>query len=1687
MTAADIKFKTVNVQSDRFITIREEGAGSVAIIDVKSKKSTKFPAKAIDSAIMHPVSKVIGFRASSTLQIFNLEMKTRMKATQLNEGVAFWKWIDSKTVAIVGESSVYHWSMDASTDDPKKIFDRSAHEGAVQILNYEQSSDSKWLIVQGIASSGAGISGVLQLYSVERGVSQPNLDATASCFANVTLDGKSAPSILFCFVTNTPNGPKVSIIELNAPREEAFKITGDIQFSVEKDFALSMHVDNKHGTLFIFTKAGFLYLYEIQSAKCIFAKRVSQQTMFASVPYEDTNGVLTVDQAGRVISIGIDEDTVVSYIKDELKDFELALKYAMRYKLKGVDDIFQQQFEKAVAMRNVPAAVKVAAEAPGTVLRTRQTILALSSLPATPPAVLQYFSLLLKSTKLLDFESVELAKIVVASKAEAGKKHLTDWIAGDKLTFSEELGDVLRTFDVKLACSVYLRSNVPEKTILSLLQLGEFNRTIEYAATVNFQPNWGALVGQLHRFNREQAKEFASMLVNRSPPFVAPQVVVDIFMSQNDAESTTSFLLDFLTQRGDQPEDAELQTRLLEINLMSNPNIAEAIFDSDQFNFTHFDKNRIAQMCERVRLFQRALELYEEIEDKKRVLLIGLNSNLVTPEFVLNWFGDQTPEAALDCLHDLLKFNAQQNMRLVVEIAKRYSEQLTATSLINMFEQFDAQPGLFYFLGSFVNYTQDSSIIFKYIVSAVKLQQVKEVERICRENDYYDPKEVKEYLLEMNLKDPRPLIYVCDRHNFVDELTRFLFQNQMFAFIEAYVQKMNQAATPKVIGTLLDLNCAEDRIRSLIGPIRPPHVPIDELVDEVLKRNRLRLLLPWLEARRQEGNEEPSLHNALAMVYVETNMNAQHFLMTNPFYDSKIVGNFCESRDPHLAFIAYRRANGSCDAELIEVTNKNGFFKDQARYLVERMDLPLWAMVLNPENEFRRSLIDQVVASALPESHNPDEVSVTVKAFIEANMPNELIELLERIVLHGPADGEFHRNRNLQNLLILTAIKADPARVMDYLNRLQNYDGPDIAKIAASPTYKLYEEAHFIYKKFDLGEEAIKVIIDCMDDLNRAVLFANELDQPAVWGILARAQLSHSETKNAIESFLRADDAQSYEDVISSANRDGLYSELIQFLRMARTKIKDVSIDNELLYAHAHTGNLAALEEFLNSPNIAKVEDIGNRVFDEGLFDAARILFEWVKNYAKLALCYIHLEQYQAAVDAARKANNIPTWKAVCYACVDAQEFRLAQACGVHIIVFMDHLNDLIHHYEVGGYFEQVIALLEQGVNLERSHQGIFTQLGICYAKYKENKLMEHIKLFWSKLNIPTLLTACRQNCHWKEAVFLLTHYDQFEVAVDTMMEHSTECWEHEQFKHILKQTPNSEVYYRAANFYLFEYPLLLNDLLIELSPKLDHVRVITIVKRASHLPLIQKYLLYVQRENIPAVNEAVNLLFVEEEDHKNLRNSIENYQSFDQIPLAQMIEKHSLLEMRRISAFLYKMNKRWNLSIELSKADNMFDDVIKTAAESNDAAIAEGVLNFFIEKEQTACFAACLYACYSVVRADVVLELAWRHNLYDSIMPFMIQVFRDYHDRVKALEDRWDAQERKKEEEEEEAKKKAEEESEKAAQFVGLPSLGGGMGGAPLALPPAMGMLPPPGFGMAPPLQYGIPPQFPPQNNFGF
>ncbi|KPI98823.1 Clathrin heavy chain [Papilio xuthus] len=1739
---ASISFNTLTMESDKFICVREKvgETSEVVIIDMADPTNPIRRPISADSAIMNPASKVIalkgkaGVEAQKTLQIFNIEMKSKMKAHTMTEDIVFWKWISLNTLALVTRVSVYHWSMEGDST-PVKIFDRHSSLADCQIINYRTDPKQQWLLLVGISAQQNRVVGAMQLYSVERKCSQP-IEGHAASFATFKAEGNAEPSTLFCFAVRTAQGGKLHIIEVGqtpagnqpfpkkavdvffppeaqndfpvamqvspkydviylitkygyihmydietgtciymnrissdtifvtAPHEATGGIIGvnrkgqvlsvtveedsivpyintvlqnpelalrlavrnnlagaeelfvrkfnmlftngqyaeaakvgqtpagnqpfpkkavDVFFPPEaqNDFPVAMQVSPKYDVIYLITKYGYIHMYDIETGTCIYMNRISSDTIFVTAPHEATGGIIGVNRKGQVLSVTVEEDSIVPYINTVLQNPELALRLAVRNNLAGAEELFVRKFNMLFTNGQYAEAAKVAAMAPRGILRTPQTIQRFQQVPTqsgqTSP-LLQYFGMLLDQAQLNKFESLELCRPVLLQ----GRKQLLEkWLKEEKLECSEELGDLVKPVDLTLALSVYLRANVASKVIQCFAETGQFQKIVLYAKKVGYTPDYIYLLRSVMRTNPEQGAGFAGMLVAEDPPLADINQIVDVFMEQNMVQQCTAFLLDAL--KNNRPEEGPLQTRLLEMNLMSAPQVADAILGNGMF--THYDRAHVAQLCEKAGLLQRALEHYTDLYDIKRAVV---HTHLLSADWLVTYFGTLSVEDSLECLKAMLQANIRQNLQICVQIATKYHEQLTTKALIELFESFKTYEGLFYFLGSIVNFSQDSEVHFKYIQAACKTGQIKEVERICRESNCYNAERVKNFLKEAKLPDQLPLIIVCDRFDFVHDLVLYLYRNSLQKYIEIYVQKVNPSRLPVVVGGLLDVDCAEDIIKNLILVVRG-QFSTDELVAEVEKRNRLKLLLPWLETRVHEGCTEPATHNALAKIYIDSNNNPERFLKENQWYDSRVVGRYCEKRDPHLACVAYER--GQCDRELIAVCNDNSLFKTQARYLVRRRDQDLWLEVLAESNPFKRQLIDQVVQTALSETQDPEDISVTVKAFMTADLPNELIELLEKIVLDNSV---FSDHRNLQNLLILTAIKADRSRVMEYINRLDNYDAPDIANIAINN--ELYEEAFAIFKKFDVNTSAIQVLIEQVKDLKRAYEFAERCNEPGVWSQLAKAQLQQGLVKEAIDSYIKADDPSAYMDVVDTATKQQSWEDLVRYLQasMARKKARESYIESELIYAYARTGRLADLEEFISGPNHADIQKIGDRCFEDKMYNAAKLLYNNVSNFARLAITLVHLKEFQGAVDSARKANSTRTWKEVCFACVDAGEFRLAQMCGLHIVVHADELEDLINYYQDRGHFDELISLLEAALGLERAHMGMFTELAILYSKYKTAKMREHLELFWSRVNIPKVLRAAEQAHLWSELVFLYDKYEEYDNAALTMMQHPTEAWREGHFKDIITKVANMELYYKAIQFYLDYKPLLLNDLLLVLAPRMDHTRAVNFFTKAGHLQLVKAYLRSVQSLNNKAVNEALNSLLIDEEDYQGLRTSIDAFDNFDTIALAQQLEKHELTEFRRIAAYLYKGNNRWKQSVELCKKDALYADAMEYAAESRQSDVAEELLNWFLERDNFECFSACLYQCYDLLKPDVVIELAWRHNIMDFAMPFLIQCY---------------------------------------------------------------------------------------------
>lgn len=78
-----------------------------------------------DSALMCLDKKVIALKATvagtsgDSLQVFNLDTKTKLKAYQMPENVEYWKWISPSALGLVTAASVYHWDVEVGLQASK--------------------------------------------------------------------------------------------------------------------------------------------------------------------------------------------------------------------------------------------------------------------------------------------------------------------------------------------------------------------------------------------------------------------------------------------------------------------------------------------------------------------------------------------------------------------------------------------------------------------------------------------------------------------------------------------------------------------------------------------------------------------------------------------------------------------------------------------------------------------------------------------------------------------------------------------------------------------------------------------------------------------------------------------------------------------------------------------------------------------------------------------------------------------------------------------------------------------------------------------------------------------------------------------------------------------------------------------------------------------------------------------------------------------------------------------------------------------------------------------------------------------------------------------------------------------------------------------------------------------------------
>lgn len=217
------------------------------------------------------------------------------------------------------------------------------------------------------------------------------------------------------------------------------------------------------------------------------------------------------------------------------------------------------------------------------------------------------------------------------------------------------------TSEMLFICRIYEKGGAGTKVLQSYVEQGQYDKIIAFAKRTSLQTDYSMYLRNMVNVNPEGAVNFAKELLGHTPALIDINQVVEVFIQQNRLQEITSILLEYL--KGNRSDQGHLQTRLLELNLTHATQVAEAIFQMELF--THYDRSRIASLCEKAGLYQRALEHYSEYSDIKRILSMQTGGGRINADWMATYFGKLPPDTCLECLTDMLRAN-RQNIQVIL-------------------------------------------------------------------------------------------------------------------------------------------------------------------------------------------------------------------------------------------------------------------------------------------------------------------------------------------------------------------------------------------------------------------------------------------------------------------------------------------------------------------------------------------------------------------------------------------------------------------------------------------------------------------------------------------------------------------------------------------------------------------------------------------------------------------------------------------------------------------------------------------------------------------------------------------------------------------------------------------------------------------------------------------------------------
>jgi hypothetical protein len=371
----------------------------------------------------------------------------------------FWRWIGENELVVISPQNVHHWGVDENvpTGTLTHRFSRpnEAPFNTATIINYhvDVKRESHIVVTLSKDKNSSDVKGLAQFFS--NGKLEVIPAHAANFFEFTPLENEESETLLVTAYHLSGTTGEMAIRNLTNPsvRKYSFSLYSN------EDFPVIVEQCEQLAIIYIITKFGGCYIFDIDTGTLLFRDKISQENIFCGNAYSDPSkkllpGVVCVNKAAQVQSVLTNPKLMISHCMRSGQTM-IALRMALRLNAPNSSDLWWSHFDHLLKeKKRVAEALKLVIESPRNVLRTMRALDELEQFESG--ALVQYYKIL--STRQIELNAEEYEKaqnypeiMQMPLKKPRGKSTQVLQLVTDAISEAQTNGDQISSeFDEKV-------------------------------------------------------------------------------------------------------------------------------------------------------------------------------------------------------------------------------------------------------------------------------------------------------------------------------------------------------------------------------------------------------------------------------------------------------------------------------------------------------------------------------------------------------------------------------------------------------------------------------------------------------------------------------------------------------------------------------------------------------------------------------------------------------------------------------------------------------------------------------------------------------------------------------------------------------------------------------------------------------------------------------------------------------------------------------------------------------------------------------------------------------------------------------------------------------------------------------------------------------------------------------------